>query len=52
MIDNDFSGLICESCDQTVHDETVLLYKSNQDRQVGMANSNMYKWRNKSSRLF
>ncbi len=42
---NDFSGLICETCDQTVHDDTVLLYKSNQNRQVGMANSNMYKWK-------
>lgn len=42
---NDFSDLICANCDQTVHDETVLLYKSNPDRQVGMANSNMYKWK-------
>jgi len=39
---NDFSGLICEMCDQTVKDEGVLLYKTNPDRQVGQNNST--KW--------
>jgi len=39
---NDFSGLICATCDQTVKDDSVLLYKSNPDRVVGMSNSSMY----------
>jgi hypothetical protein len=38
----DFSGLICESCDQTVHDEKVLIYKTNPNRKVGMENSSLY----------
>ena len=42
---NDFSNLICEGCDQTVHDETVLIYKSNPKRQVGMEASTMFKWK-------
>ena len=39
---NDFSGLICSMCDQTVKDDSVLLYKTNPDRVVGMSNSSMH----------
>ena len=42
---NDFSGLICKNCDQTVHDETVLIYKTNPKRKVGMDNTSLYSWR-------
>tara|TARA_B100001248_G_C27339226_1_gene435434 strand:- start:133 stop:1050 length:918 start_codon:yes stop_codon:yes gene_type:complete len=43
---NDFSELpLCATCDQTVHDDTVLIYKSNPERQVGMESSTMYKWK-------
>ena len=42
---NDFSNLICKDCDQTVLDETVLIYKSNPKRKVGMDNSSLYSWR-------
>ncbi len=42
---NDFSELICKDCDQTVHDDTVLVYKSNPQRQVGMENSSLYQWK-------
>ena len=42
---NDFTDLICKSCDQTVHDETVLVYKSNPKRQVGMEASTMFAWK-------
>ena len=42
---NDFSGLICKDCDQTVHDETVLIYKTNPKRKVGMDNTSLYSWR-------
>ena len=42
---NDFSNLICKDCDQTVFDETVLIYKSNPKRKVGMDNSSLYSWR-------
>ena len=39
---NDFSGLLCEKCDQTVKDDSVLVYKSNPKRVVGMSNSSLY----------
>tara|TARA_B100000676_G_C17908635_1_gene748780 strand:+ start:143 stop:1069 length:927 start_codon:yes stop_codon:yes gene_type:complete len=39
---NDFSDLPCAICDQTVKDESVLVYKSNPKRQVGMTNQSMY----------
>ncbi len=39
---NDFAGLPCEICDQTVKDDTVLVYKSNPERRVGMTNQSMY----------
>jgi len=39
---NDFSGLPCEVCDQTVHDDSVLIYKTNPERVVGQSNSSMY----------
>ena len=42
---NDFTGLICKECDQTVHDETVLIYKTNPKRKVGMDNASLYSWR-------
>ena len=42
---NDFSDLICKDCDQTVHDDTVLIYKSNPVRQVGMENNSLYQWK-------
>ena len=42
---NDFSGLICKDCDQTVYDDTVLIYKTNPIRKVGMSNSSLYEWR-------
>ena len=42
---NDFTGLICKDCDQTVHDETVLIYKTNPKRKVGMDNTSLYSWR-------
>ena len=42
---NDFSNLICKDCDQTVLDETVLVYKSNPKRKVGMDNTSLYSWR-------
>ena len=42
---NDFSDLICKDCDQTVVDETVLVYKSNPERKVGMDNTSLYSWR-------
>ena len=41
----DFSNLICKDCDQTIHDETVLIYKSNPERKVGMDNTSLYSWR-------
>ncbi len=41
---NDFSGLICKDCDQTVHDETVLIYKTNPKRKVGMSNASLHKF--------
>ena len=43
--DNDFSDLICKNCDQTVKDDTVLIYKSNPARKVGMDNATLYSWR-------
>ena len=43
--DNDFSDLICKNCDQTVNDDTVLVYKSNPLRKVGMDNATLYSWR-------
>ena len=42
---NDFSGLICKDCDQTVHDEAVLVYKSNPERKVGMEANTMFPWK-------
>ncbi len=39
---NDFEGLICANCDQTVHDDSVLVYKSSPTRVVGMSNSSKY----------
>ncbi|MGE5466072.1 MAG: radical SAM/SPASM domain-containing protein [Ignavibacteria bacterium] len=38
----DFSGLICDICDQTVKDDSVLIYHSNPNRKVGMSNSSLY----------
>ena len=40
--ENDFKGLLCENCDQTVKDDSVLVYKSNPKRIVGMSNSSLY----------
>ena len=40
--DNDFSDLICENCDQTVKDDTVLIYKTNPLRKVGINNASLY----------
>ena len=42
---NDFSDLICKNCDQTVKDDTVLIYKSNPSRKVGTDNTTLYSWR-------
>lgn len=39
---NDFSNLICENCDQTNKDDSVLVYKTNPDRVVGQSNSSNY----------
>jgi len=33
---NNFSDLICKYCDQTVKDDTVLVYHNNENRKVGM----------------
>ena len=41
-LENNFQGLLCEGCDQTVKDESVLVYKSNPKRVVGMSNSSLY----------
>ena len=40
--ENDFTGLICENCDQTNKDDNVLVYKTNPDRVVGQSNSSNY----------
>ena len=37
-----FKGILCENCDQTVKDDSVLVYKSNNQRVVGMSNSSLY----------
>ena len=42
---NDFSDLICKNCDQTVKDDTVLIYKCNPARKVGMDNTTLYSWK-------
>ena len=39
---NDFSGLVCEGCDQTVHDENVLIYKTNSKRKIGIDNASLH----------
>lgn len=39
---NDFQDLICSICDQTVKDDSVLLYNTNPDRKVGQNNAS--KW--------
>lgn len=39
---NDFSDLICSICDQTVKDETVLLYNTNPNRRVGQNNASQW----------
>ena len=39
---NDFSDLVCKDCDQTVHDENVLIYKTNPKRKVGMDNASLH----------
>jgi radical SAM protein with 4Fe4S-binding SPASM domain len=41
---NDFKDSPCETCDQTVLDESVLVYKSNPQRRVGMTNQSMYEY--------
>jgi|TARA_Y100000310_G_C20641420_1_gene794139 hypothetical protein len=41
-LNDDFDGLLCKICDQTVKDDSVLLYKTNSDRVVGQSNSSMY----------
>ena len=41
-LDNDFQGLICEICDQTVKDDSVLIYHTNPDRVVGQNNASMW----------
>jgi hypothetical protein len=38
----DLGDLPCATCDQTVTDDSVLVYKSNPKRQVGMTNQSMY----------
>lgn len=38
---NDFTGLICENCDQTNPDSNNLIYSSNKERRVGMLTPNM-----------
>tara|TARA_R110001583_G_scaffold55762_4_gene168903 strand:+ start:3318 stop:4172 length:855 start_codon:yes stop_codon:yes gene_type:complete len=39
---NDFQDLICKICDQTVKDESVLLYKTNPERKVGQNNASQW----------
>ena len=39
---NDFEGLICKGCDQTVRDDTVLIYKTNPERVVGIDNASLH----------
>ena len=39
---NDFSGLICKDCDQAVHDESVLIYKTNSKRVIGIDNASLH----------
>lgn len=39
----DFQGLICQNCDQTNYNPDVLVYKSNQSREVGQITSNQKK---------
>ena len=39
---NDFSGLACEGCDQTVHDENVLIYKTSPKRVIGIDNASLH----------
>ena len=39
---NDFSGLICKDCDQAVHDESVLIYKNNSKRVIGIDNASLH----------
>jgi hypothetical protein len=39
---NDFEDLLCNKCDQVVKDDSVLVYKSNKERVVGMSNSSLY----------
>ena len=39
---NDFQDLICSICDQTVKDESVLLYKTNENRKVGQNNASQW----------
>ena len=39
---NDFSELICKDCDQTVHDDSVLIYSSNQDRTIDIDNASFH----------
>lgn len=41
-LNNDFSDLICFNCDQTIKDDSVLVYKTNMNRVVGQSNSSMY----------
>ena len=40
--ENDFTGLICENCDQLNKDDNVLVYKTNPQRVVGQSNSSNY----------
>jgi hypothetical protein len=35
-LNNEFSDLICQQCDQTVEDKSVLVYHNNKNRKVGM----------------
>ena len=39
---NDFQDLICSICDQTVKDDSVLLYKTNESRKVGQNNASQW----------
>lgn len=40
---NNFTGLLCNNCEQTNYDPSVLIYSSNNNRQVGQLTPNMEK---------
>ena len=40
--DNNFTGMLCEYCDQTIHDKDVLVYATNKCREVGKETSTLF----------